>query len=324
MYKVSIIIPIYNVADCVAESLLSALDQTFENIEYILVDDCSSDNSLAIIKDIINGHPRKNDVYISAHANNSGVSIARNTGLEKATGEYIFFMDSDDKLSPDCIAIHYASAIRYHSDFTAASHKIVGSRSVHKSKTISLQKRNDEVIQSYLKKEWSFSSCNKLIRKDIIIDNQLFFQKGIVHGEDILWTFRLALCAKKMICLPETTYFYIIRHNSAISSSYSSKNISSLTFVFEQISSMITESAIYNKFREEANSFITFHRFNVALFIMNNKDELAKKFIMYKKINSKELKKFDNKSILAYLLKLPLPLFIFLIYLPYKFYKRIQ
>lgn len=324
MYKVSLIIPIYNVAGCVAESLKSALEQTFEDIEYVLVDDCSKDDSLKIVKAVTNNHPRKNHINIFQHNSNSGVSTARNTGLKNATGEYIFFMDSDDKLSSTCIEKHYQAAKLSNSDFTVASHKIIGNRSVHKSNTIDLQKSNNEIIQSYLKKEWSFSSCNKLIKRDIILNNRLYFTDGIVHGEDILWTFKLAMCAKKMISISDTTYFYIIRNDSAISSSYSTRNITSLIKVFCQIAESLKWMQESTELRRVANAFITFHRFNIALFLTKNKEPIKVRYSLYSEINSSKLKNFDDNSVFSYLLIIPFPLFRLVTYLPYKIYKLIQ
>ncbi|SHG28937.1 Glycosyltransferase involved in cell wall bisynthesis [Flavobacterium fluvii] len=324
MYHVSIIVPIFNVAECVTDSILSALNQTYENIEFIFVDDCSTDSSMDVVQKIVDSHWRKNDVFIYKMDKNSGVSMTRNSGISKATGEFIFFMDSDDKLSSNCIQLHYEAAIKYNADFTVSGHKIIGSRTVHKASSEFLQKKNVGIVQSYLKKEWSFTSCNKLIKRTIVIDNELFFPPDIIRAEDILWTFRLALCAKNMVSLPETTYFYIIRDNSAISSSYGESNISSFTYVLEQISLMISKSKIYDKIFKEANSFITFHRFNVALFIINNSDTISKKKIMYNRLNTREFYVFTDYGVMSKLLRLPFPIFNYLLYLPYNLYKRVQ
>lgn len=112
MYKVSIIMPIYNVEKYISVTFLSILNQSFDSIEYILIDDCCTDNIMTIVQNIISKSTRRNDIKVYKHINNRGVSAARNTGLSKATGKYIFFMDSDDEISEKCIEIHYNTIIK--------------------------------------------------------------------------------------------------------------------------------------------------------------------------------------------------------------------
>ena len=131
MYSVSLIIPVYNVAEYIQTSFYSALNQTFQSIEYIIIDDCGTDNSMNILYDILDAHPRRSDVRIYHHDENRGLSAARNTGLKKATGEYVYFMDSDDEIVADCIEMHYKSIQRSNADFTVANIRLIGARSVH-------------------------------------------------------------------------------------------------------------------------------------------------------------------------------------------------
>ena len=127
-YIVSIVIPLYNVREYVESALNSALNQTFKSIEYILVDDCSTDGTMDIVESVLQNHYRKSDVYILHHKVNKGLSAARNTGLENSSGEYVFFMDSDDEITVDCIEHHY-NAIKSNSvDFTIANIKLVGAK----------------------------------------------------------------------------------------------------------------------------------------------------------------------------------------------------
>ena len=130
-YQVSLIIPVYNVENYIRESLLSALGQTFGSIEYILVDDCGTDHSMEIACSIVDGHPRRQDVRIVSHDRNRGLSAARNTGITAAAGRYVFFMDSDDELTPDCIERHYMVITQSSADFTIANIKLIGSKSIN-------------------------------------------------------------------------------------------------------------------------------------------------------------------------------------------------
>ena len=101
--KVSIIIPLYNVAPYVEKCLLSVFKQTFSNIEVILIDDCGSDDTMKIVNRLLNVNKNELDIHVIQHNRNKGLSAARNTGIKVATGDYLFFLDSDDMLSEDCI-----------------------------------------------------------------------------------------------------------------------------------------------------------------------------------------------------------------------------
>ena len=322
MYKVSLIIPIFNVAGFIERSLLSALNQTYQDIEFILIDDCSIDESMLIVNRTIIQHPRKKDVFIYKHDVNFGQSAARNTGLLKAHGEYIFFMDSDDFITPDCIKLHFETIEQTGADFTVANYKTVGKKSIHSRPIRFHQKKEKEVIQSFLKREWGVNSWNKLLKKKLLIENSLVFKNDIQH-EDILWSFQLALCAEKLNTVHEETYFYLIRKNSITTSYNSIKKIESLIFVIEQIAFSISKMNNSKDLRSIASSYITFLRFNTSLLLINNQDRLTIKRNLYSRINSKDLKKFDGKNLLSIFLKLPFSFFRIFFLIPYKIYKKI-
>lgn len=122
MYKVTLSMPIYNVAAYVECALLSALNQTFESIEFLLVDDRGTDNSMNIVRRIIKEHPRGKDVRIIEHPHNIGVGAARNTAIDNAQGEYLFFMDSDDEITPDCIQVLYDKMMEEKVDMVVGSY----------------------------------------------------------------------------------------------------------------------------------------------------------------------------------------------------------
>ena len=109
---ISIIIPIYNVEEYIIECLESIYNQTYKNIEVILVDDCGSDNSMNIVKEYLT--PEKHSfTKIIQHQQNKGLSAARNTGIKHATGDYIYFIDSDDFITPNCIESFYNLIQKY-------------------------------------------------------------------------------------------------------------------------------------------------------------------------------------------------------------------
>ncbi len=131
MDLISIIIPVYNVEHYVRASLASALAQTYPNIEYIIVDDCGTDKSITIIQEILREHKRAKSVTLVHHESNKGVGAARNTGLVNAHGDYVYFMDPDDCLIPDCIALHHKAIVSSDADLCLANIKVEGRQTVH-------------------------------------------------------------------------------------------------------------------------------------------------------------------------------------------------
>lgn len=100
---VTVVIPVYNVAPYVERCLLSVMQQTFPAAECIIVDDCSTDDSIAICNRLIRDYNGTTRFSILQHERNRGLSAVRNTGTKAATGEYIYYLDSDDEITSDCL-----------------------------------------------------------------------------------------------------------------------------------------------------------------------------------------------------------------------------
>ena len=108
MVRISIIVPIYNVEPYIERCLRSVMIQTYSNIECILVDDCTLDNSMKICDCLLGNYIGPIEFKVLHHDHNRGLSAARNTGTDAATGEYIFYLDSDDEITPDSISLMVA------------------------------------------------------------------------------------------------------------------------------------------------------------------------------------------------------------------------
>lgn len=313
MYKISIIFPIYNVANYVRESLLSALNQDFKSIEFILVNDCSTDNSMDVVSHVVCKSNRATDIRIINKDKNGGLSEARNTGMEYATGDYCYFMDSDDEISSDSISLLYEKAINTDADLVVANFKLVGAKSVHMH-SINTEISKFPPLYSYFKRMWSVSACNKLFKRELIVENQLKFVAGIQH-EDYLWSFEYCKIASSIQLVQKETYYYKIRQGSITTSTYKDLKIRSMIYIIKQIFED-TNSKSY-----EGQKFIDFLKFNTALYILNYKGE-ATKLSYYKKLQD-IVTLNQNKGIYGYLLNLPFVIFYPLIkpvYLLYKSY----
>ena len=111
--KVSVIIPVYNVAPYVERCLTSVFQQTYGDIEIIIVDDCATDNSMEIVHKVVTVYSGLFTIQIIRHACNQGLSEARNTGIKSAKGDYLYFLDSDDAITADCIHLLVAPLSEY-------------------------------------------------------------------------------------------------------------------------------------------------------------------------------------------------------------------
>lgn len=216
-YKlVSIIVPVYNVEKYIGDCLQSIFNQTYKNIEIIIIDDKGNDNSINIVKKMMKFSPFKYSII--EQNENRGVSEARNEGIMRAEGEYIFFLDSDDLISDNCIEVLIENLLNRDADLIIGKFK-----SFHEvefpnilNKTLSSKSLNQRYyLKEIYKKDVNKYVWNGLYKKSLIIDNQIFFEKDLKFAEDILWMTLIQFKAKKMFQVDKVTYFYRIYRESA-------------------------------------------------------------------------------------------------------------
>ncbi len=214
--KISIVIPIYNVAPYVAECIQSVMSQTWQgHLECLLVDDCGTDESMAIVEKVLQRYEGTVDFRILHHNNNRGLSAARNTGLKNLTGDYVFFLDSDDEITSDCIEKLAKPLENTDFDLVVGDYRIIGSNM--SKPPLLLQDGcslyDKAVLHSYRKGEWYMLSVNKLYRTEFLKTNHLCFYEGIIH-EDELWSFQIACLAHSLLAVRHETYIYKVRAGS--------------------------------------------------------------------------------------------------------------
>lgn len=211
MKKVSVIIPVYKAEEYIGRCIESVLAQTHRNLEIVLVDDCSPDRSMAIATECIDRNRRKCDVKIITLDHNQGQSAARNAGIAAATGDYIYFLDSDDYLPPFTISRLMQGAQGCDADFITGNYIVTGGN--RKPPRLNLPtgivSDNTAIIDALYREQWYVAVWNKLIKTDFIRRHNLYFEPGIIH-EDDLWTFKLATKARSMAAVNEDTYVYVL------------------------------------------------------------------------------------------------------------------
>lgn len=208
---ITIIVPVYNVELYIRECFDSIAAQTYKGgIECIFVDDCGQDNSVAILEQMIADYKGKIQFSLIHHEKNKGLSGARNTGIRHATGDYLYFLDSDDTITPDCIERLEALAEKYQgvevvqgSTNTSNEWLRLDSGQIPEYSSSFSWIRKTLLRRSVI----PMTAWNKLVRRDFVIDRGLLFEEGLIH-EDEVWNFMLAKHVRSMAFCCDATYNY--------------------------------------------------------------------------------------------------------------------
>ncbi len=212
MKLVSIIIPIYNVEPYIEACLQSVANQTMtEGVECILVDDCGTDESMQLVEQFVENYHGDIVFTILHHEHNRGLSAARNTGIQAAQGEYVYFLDSDDRITSTCME-NFMQIIENHPDVDLIQ-GLLDQDSPYMmqflQKDLPAYTENRKYIKRALLNYDMLPVCsaNKMVRKQLIIDNDLFFKEGIIH-EDNHWSFFLAKHVRSLAVYKKQSYLY--------------------------------------------------------------------------------------------------------------------
>ncbi len=220
MSKVSIIVPVYNVEKYIERCAVSLFEQDFEDIEYIFVNDCTPDNSVEILQKVIEKYPnRKSNVKIFHHEKNRGLGAVRRTGLEKAIGDYILHIDSDDWVELNMISSLYNKAKETDADIVACDfvkHFKGNKKTTVRSNYTTTKEKNFEKLLLGKEKEISPNIWNKLVKRDLYIKNSIYPPIQINFSEDWWLMIRLFVVAKNISYVPKPLYHYNRANDAAI------------------------------------------------------------------------------------------------------------
>jgi len=311
--KISVIIPVYDAEEWIEAAVLSVLEQDYPNLECVIIDDFGTDRSMDIVLRLRADHPRKQIMKIAVHALNLGLAGARNTGITASTGEYIFYLDADDKLADTgTISAMAAAAEKYHPDLVQGNYLRVDPETG--DKVISLYYNastpcmdRDQIIENYGRLNF-VNATNKLISREFLSENHIMFYDGIIY-EDALWAFHVYTCIKSVVTIPEVTYYHNLRHGSIMRSPVTEQKIDSLIFIVgkmcrsKQRDSNINQSIAINSAYALKSLFTEDFP---AGFRSKKLRELLNTGVRKVRFNRKTLPPFSRR--LSYALSLPLPL----------------
>lgn len=228
--QISVVLPIYNVANYLDECVKSVLNQSYADFELILVDDGSTDGS----QTLCDQYKQKDKRIIVIHQKNGGLSSARNTGIKCAHGKYIALIDSDDYIAYDYIEQLYNAIVENSADISMCDFQKVTEDSKLKEIKILDQSENKHLIldkEETIKEVYNgnfhgidFVSWAKMYKLDLFRENNIYFPEGKLH-EDAFTTYKLFYLSHKIAYIDVPLYFYRIRNGSITSSPFSIKRL---------------------------------------------------------------------------------------------------
>ena len=302
--KISIILPVYNGAEYLAESIESILNQTYAHLEIVLVDDGSPDGCPQICDEYATTDKR----IVVIHKENGGLSDARNVGTKKAVGDYVYYLDSDDEIPLDSIE----TMVEYSKMYPKAE-IIVGKMQCPQKPAMYRDQLFGAlcVFNNNLEFQKTFfcnsnripvNACNKLILKKFLITNNLFFKKDLIY-EDQFWMFHISQIVSCVLSISQVTYVRHLNLGSITTGSSNQKTINSWGVILKEIFPLINPPFFAEKF------FRYYNQLNKVLPLVNE-DQIK----LYKEVcaNCIACAKRNNSLLLALFLTLHIKLFKFL------------
>ena len=293
---VSVIVPVYNIQDYVKNCIDSILNQDFENIEIIIVNDGSTDNSL----NILNLNYSSNKQIRIINQENQGLSCSRNNGLKEAIGSYVAFIDGDDWIEPNMISEMYCKAIKEDADvvccrlqYENGNNRYVSGRNY----TTDIINKEDLLFNVFYGRNIQTSAAIKLYRREWLLKNEIYFKPKAIN-EDAIFIVRVAFYANKM-ALINKPFYHAIERSSSISRSFSWKIVEHLLSALDNQKDFLKEKGIYDKYMPiyksyrlrsmsyilfQAAQYLPYNSYNVIrnnLFVRNEKIQYSLNCLKY-------------------------------------------
>ena len=225
MTKISIIMPVYNTARFLPNTIQSVLNQTESDFELICVDDGSSDNSLEVLHAFAQEDPR---IRVFSQTN-QGAATARNAALLQATGEYIAYLDSDDCWHPAFLNVMVSSLVKNNVDVAWCDTCIWGEnetiQNIPKEITSMKEAICSDIFAAFVRRSSNLdvNIWNKVYRADVV--RPFVFENGIVYGEDVIYTYKVLYNSQKAVHVEAPLIYYRERSGSVTRSSFSQKKV---------------------------------------------------------------------------------------------------
>lgn len=308
LVNVSIITPVYNVEKCIERSIKSVINQTNKDFELLLIDDGSKDRSIQIAKSLL----ENSDInYKIITQENSGVSAARNRGIEEASGEYITFLDSDDYIDSRFIEFMYEKAATFRYDLVFCDYSQVDSKgNILVQSTTRFLERDINGREGALKQlncDITIGMGSALYKTSIIRENNIFFDRNRKYAEDVVFTVKALLKMNKIMSLDKALMFYV-RWEASVTNSVSLRHLDCyysyvdlLKYIdsqgdFKEIKKFLIEYKIPYAIAHVFSVLSKDNNFHDDLFKFLSKEDVKENLRVYK------MQKF-NKNYIRYLIQ---------------------
>lgn len=235
---ITVVVPLYNMAQFLPRAMESLLKQDYRNYEIIIVDDGSTDDGSQLADD----YSVKYDIVSCIHKENGGLSSARNVGIDNAKGKYIIFPDPDDWVSEDYLSFLYGMHSVHHTDLEICGRTVVDENGKEISKTKGgegVWEKSKALCMLMDSQYYTGSACNKIFHLDIIRNNMLYFDTELGMAQDLHFCVRYFMYCEKVVYNPSPKYYYY-QHSGGVTSSgmtLTSRKMSGLK-TYEKIAEM--------------------------------------------------------------------------------------
>lgn len=308
MEKVTVIVPVYNVELLLEKCIDSILNQTYKNIEVILVDDGSTDSSSTIC----DKYKEKDDRIKVIHKENGGLSDARNVGMQEMTGDYVCFIDSDDYIEKDMLKLLLEDIKKSNSDISSCG-KIIEytDKTEKKNNTDSFVNTPIEALSRMLTFDnFDNSFCDKMFKVELLKDEK--FPVGDYY-EDMAVMYRIIQKAHLISHITYEGYHYIIRNNSISNEKFSLKQLDMIKHAKKCRNNIIEN---YPTIKEQADSFYYLNLINIMLKIKDDKknSKYKNEFMKFRKEYDKEIARMIRNKYISKEKKIMIILIYFRLY----------
>lgn len=275
--KVSILVPIYGVEKYIERCAVSLFEQTYRNIEYIFVNDCSKDYSLEVLEQVLHKYPqRRNQVKVINHEVNRGLAAARNTACENMTGRYFIHVDSDDALETNAVETLYNLASKNNSDLVVFGHK----KCFPDGHTIVASRENIPVdkidyLKNILYRDCGITMWGKFISSKVYIENGIKAVEGINYGEDYVTLPKVVYYSKNILnCSDLSLYrFTQVNTSSYTGQKFNESHLNSILSAVKNLEDFLNEIA---KITPRAKTFITPMKIRNKIFLIERTPDTLK------------------------------------------------
>lgn len=321
--KISVIIPMYNAEKYIRECLISVLASTFKDYEVLVVDDCSTDNSVAEVKKLFPHFDGRLKIF-STEKNSGGPGVPRNVGIKNSSGKYISFIDNDDMILPNALENFFETAEAYGADVVHTEREL-GFKKKFTGKDLLIaysgEKKNlvkeptfepsglDYRVKHFVCGKFSWMPWSKFYRRDFLLENKIEFP-STQFGEDFVFAFKCLCLAKKYLLVPYAANLHRVGIPSAANAKFSNVHdglqlwlkifFTQLAVLYEFMSGLEFFGANPAACREVLK-FCTAHNFHIIknLFVNNPPHEIQK--IFFDELENPEVNPLGKNILTAYL-----------------------